>query len=293
MVHTINPDNTNKRQKSETVLSNIYALPGLPNVMFEATRLLDDPSTTTATLSKIIGRDQGLATKLLSIANSTLYGLPRKVSTIDFAILVIGYKDTKNIIIALSLMEAFKNKNDAYLNYHDLWMHSYLVGGIAKRIAADLGCRLAGEAYVGGLLHDLGIPVIHKYLHTGFISILDMMAQTNCTALEAETEVLGLTHQEVGKFLTEKWNLPAVLVDVVANHHQPMQAKVDPELCAIIHLSDYLVNHLHCGDLFYDTGITLDLQAVERFGFKEEKQVLDFIADYAPLLTQELQTFKF
>jgi HD-like signal output (HDOD) protein len=139
----INETFSEKKQKTLKVLDSIHNLPTIANVMIETTKLLEDSSTSTSTLSRIIGRDQGLSTKLLAIANSPIYGIPRKVSTIDFAILVLGYQEIKNIIIGLSIMETFKNMNDGVLDYKDLWLHSFLVGSLARRIALDLGYKIS------------------------------------------------------------------------------------------------------------------------------------------------------
>ena len=164
-----------KRRKTELVLSNIYNLPGTSKNMHEVTRLLNNPNSNSSELSKVIGRDQGIATKILAIANSPMYGLRRRVSTIDFAILVIGMKEIKNIIFALSMMESFKNKTDQYLNQKEFWLHSLVSGNTAKRIAEKLDYKKSGEAFAAGLLHDLGIPVIHKYFHTSFVEIFNQV----------------------------------------------------------------------------------------------------------------------
>ena len=204
MTVEVNDELNQKRKKTELILSNIYNLPAMSSVMLEVSKLLDDPSTGTSRLSKMIGRDQGLATKILSIANSPLYGLPRKVSTIDFAILIIGYQDIKNIVIALSMIESFKNKTDKNLNQKDFWLHSVVCGNGAKRIAEDRNIKLSGEAFVSGLLHDLGIPVIHKYFHSSFEEIVKKVNEKGYSYLDAELETIGYNHQDIGGFLEGK-----------------------------------------------------------------------------------------
>lgn len=282
-----------KRRKTEKVLANIYSLPAIPEIMQETSRLLDDPSTSTASLAKLIGKDQGLASRILTIANSALYGLPRKVSTIDFALLVIGYKDTKNIVVALSLMEAFKNKSDANLNYKNVWVHSYMVGGTARKLATDNGMKNTGEAFVAGLLHDLGIPVIHKYLHSMFLSVINSVSNEGMKFLEAEAFHLGLTHQEVGGFLGEKWNLPPSLCEVIQHHHDPLSATLNPELTAIVHLADYAVNLLDIGGIIWDKEVELQEEVLHRFGFSNVEQLTKYITDFKPILEQEIQLIKY
>ena len=281
-----------KRKKTEKILSNIFSLPAITEIMQEASRMLDDPTTSTAELARLIGRDQGLSSRILSIANSSLYGLPRKVATIDFALLVIGYKDTKNIVIALSLMEAFKNKNDANLNYKNVWVHSYSVGGAARKLAGDLGFKFSGEAFVAGLLHDFGIPVIHKYLHTSFINIIDSVNKDGKSFLEAEALHLGLTHQDIGRFLGERWNLPASLCDVLGYHHTPELAVNNLDLVSIVHIADYAVNLIGDNGIIWDKDIKLSPEASERLKLKEA-DIVTFINDFKVTLDQEIQVVKY
>lgn len=286
------PIDAEKRAKTEKILANIYSLPAISEIMHEAAKMLDDPATSTAELARLIGRDQGLSSRILSIANSSLYGLPRKVATIDFALLVIGYKDTKNIVIALSLMEAFKNKNDANLNYKNVWIHSYSVGGVARKLAADLGFRFSGEAFVAGLLHDFGIPVIHKYLHSAFVSIIDSVNNDGKSFLEAEALHLGITHQEIGKFLGERWNLPLSLCDVLYHHHNPELANEFADLVSVVHVADWAVNLSNAGSIVWDKDIKLSPVACERLKITEA-EIVTFMNEFKPLLDQEIQVIKY
>lgn len=277
-----------KRKKTTLVLSNIYNLPAMSQAMMEVTKLLDNPATNTQTLSKMIGKDQGIATKILSIANSPLYGLRRRVSTIDFAILVIGFLEIKNIILALSMMESFRNKTDKFLDQKEFWMHSMITGNAAKRMAEDLGFSKSGEAFVGGLLHDLGIPVIHKYFHTSFVEIVSKTAENNELLLNEKNE-LGYTHMEIGRFLAEKWNLPSVLCDIIENHEALQGSKEEKELTAIVHLADYATQKLKIGHFYLDKGLKLDPSVCEILNFDGLDKVEQFIDKYKTLFEDEVK----
>lgn len=280
-----------KRKKTEMVLANIYNLPAMSNIMMEVSKLLDDPSTNTNLLSKMIGRDQGLATKILSIANSPLYGLPRKVSTIDFAILIIGYMDIKNIVIALSMIESFKNKTDKNLNQNEFWLHSVISGNASKRIASDLGLKIGGEAFVAGLLHDLGIPVIHKYFHSAFENIVSK--STDCeSTLTNEFEELGLTHQDVGNFLAKKWNLPDELCDAILHHHKPSDCESNAELASVIHIADYATQRLQTGGFYWDNNYPLDMNVIDILKLDNEAKLNELIDSYLELFQQDTNNFK-
>ncbi|MGE5399264.1 MAG: HDOD domain-containing protein [Ignavibacteriales bacterium] len=281
-----------KREKTELVLSNVYNLPAIPTIMMEISRLLEKPSTTTAELAKVIGRDQGIASKVLSIANSPLYGLPRKVSTIDFAILIIGYQDIKNIITALSMVESFKNKTDKNLNQKEFWLHSIMTGLASKKLAEDLGYRSGSEAFVAGLIHDLGIPVIHKYFHTNFIVICEKVNTSKISYMEAEFDTLGLSHQEIGRFLAVKWNLPLALCDTILNHHTPQLANENKTLTSIVHLADYATHKLNVGHFYWDGEYLLDNSILETFKFNDMAQLDKFVNGYKDLFVQEANTLR-
>lgn len=282
-----------QRQKSELALANVYNLPAMSATMLEVSKLLDDPSTNTAALSKIIGRDQGLSTKILSIANSPLYGLTRKVSTIDFAILIIGYQDIKNIVVALTMVDSFRNKSDKYLDQNSFWMHSMLSGTASKRVAEDLGFRIGSEAFVAGLLHDLGIPVMHKFFKPEFEKVVDDFDQNQTPIIEAERKYLGLDHQEIGNYLATKWSLPEHLSNSILYHHKPSESPEPDVLTSIVHLVDFMTQKLEVGGYYLDRGIELDESVLSLLGIGSIEEFDAFVESYRELFTEELNSDMF
>lgn len=279
-----------KQQKTDLVLKNVYNLPAISGAMQEVSRLLDDPSTNTDSLSKTIGKDQGLATKILSIANSPLYGLTRKVTTIDFAILIIGFQDIKNIVIALSMVESFKGKTDKYFNQKDFWLHSLITANAARKIALDLGYRIGGEAFIAGLLHDLAIPVIHKYFHTSFCEIADNVKNNGIPYLQAEKESLGYDHREMGALLVEKWNLADTLKENILYHHVPSESKRDNVITAIVHLADYMTQKFKTGSFYWDDDLALDQSILETLKFDSADKLETFMAGYKDLFEKDAKS---
>jgi HD-like signal output (HDOD) protein len=279
-----------RRKKSEIALSNVYNLPAMSSTMLEVSKLLDDPTTNTSSLSKMIGKDQGLSTKILSIANSPLYGLTRKVSTIDFAILIIGYQDIKNIVVALTMVDSFKNKSDKYLDQKEFWMHSMLSGTACKRVAEDLGFRIGSEAFVAGLLHDLGIPVMHKFFKNEFESLVEEFATSEAPVLDVERKYLGMDHQEIGNFLAIKWHLPEHLTNSILYHHKPSEAPEQDVLTSIVHLVDYMTQKLEIGSFYLDKGLQLDSSILATLGIGSEEELESFVENYRELFTNEVSS---
>jgi len=282
-----------KRKKTQLVLSNVYNLPTMSTVMLEVSKLLDDPGTNTAALSQMVGQDPGLTTKILSIANSPLYGLPRKVATIDFAILIIGYQDIKNIVIALSMIDSFKNKTDKNLDQKEFWRHSILTGNAARKMAEDLGYRIGSEAFVSGLLHELGTAVIHKYFHSSFEIILNDMKDNGKSLLEAEFEELGYTHQDIGRFLAEKWNLPSHHCEAIQKHHTPSLSEDGDVVTAVVHLADYATQRLGIGSFYLDNNYDLDMTIIEKLKFENLDALNEFVLGYEDLFNEQLESINF
>ena len=268
-------------------LKSIRNLPSIPLIIFEVSRLLDDPMTNASDLAELISKDQGMVTKILTIANSPFYGLSKKISTIEFAIVILGFENIKNIIIALSMIGAIKGKGKNW-NRKKYWFHCLATASIAKRLAEDLGYPKSGEAFTAGLLHDLGIAIIQLYFNNEYNKIYKLINSKNVTSLEAENEILKITHQEIGNFLVEKWNLPKALCDSILHHHNPGQASENNSLVSIIHLADYLSWELDFGRFEFDKDIKPDLSILEVFGWADE-YLDEFIESYKEIFNNNLE----
>lgn len=281
------------KNKRKNYLLNIRNLPPIPNVIVRLTQLLNDPMTSTHEIGKLISQDQALTTKILTVANSPLYGLPRKVPSIDFAILVLGFEQIKQIVIALSLMDTFKNDNAKYWNRKSFWLHSFLTALMSKNIANDRHYPKSGEAFTAGLLHDLGISVIQKYFNREFIEINDLVTSSQITYREAEDKVFELSHAEIGKILCDKWNLPVFLSDAILYHHKPSDSKENNELAAIVHLADYATQQLGLGKFLWDEGFEFDESVIDILNLSDMQYVDNLIESYQEQLNQQLDTVIF
>lgn len=271
------PENIQERESCIRMLSNIRNLPSIPVIIFEVSKILGNPNASASDLGKVISQDQGLVAKILTVANSPLYGLPRRVSTIEFAIVILGFDHIKSIVMALSMVEAFKKNGGANWNNKSYWNHTLFTASAAKRIADELGYPKSGEAFTAGLLHDLGISIIQRYFKKEFDNICSMVETQQIRFLNAEENILGLTHQEIGKFLTDKWNLPETLGDTIANHHNPSKSENNRVLASIIHLADYMTQRLGVGCFYWDDNMNLDDNIIEILKFGDESRLNNFI----------------
>lgn len=282
-----------KRDRTLKIINNVFNLNVIPKVVFELIKALDNPRTNAMELNKLVSHDQALITKILTVANSPMYGLQRKVTTIDFAILVIGFKELKNIVAAISISDALRNKTDKYLSQKDFLLHSYLVGSAAKKISKDMGMQNSGEAFICGFLHDIGLSIIHRYMHSNFIRIVELMQTQRLSLREAELEVNGITHEEIGSTLLEKWNFPNEIVEPVLYHHVPSQSQSSPTMSSIVNLADYMTEVLKIGELYLDRGLKLDELTMSKFKFEKELDAEKFSSNYKDLFWEQMEFVRF
>lgn len=281
-----------KKSKTEAILAGIRNLPSIPKVVFEVTKLLNDPKTTTSQLTELISKDQGLTSRILAVANSPLYGIKRKVSSLEFAVLVLGFGDIRDIVTAISLADSIKATPSKYFDPYEFWVHSMVVGTAAKGISINLGFDFGSEAFVAGILHDMGILVIYKFLNNEFNQIVDFSNNEKINIIEAEKNILGITHQEIGKFLAVKWDLPKVLCETLNYHHSPLTVADNKNFVSLIHLVDYMTHKLNIGSFYWDKDFELDRGIIDILNFPSEDALDNFIVDYEDTFKVSVESLK-
>ena len=281
-----------KKEKNRNFLASIQNLPSIPVVMMEVTNLLANPNTSAGELGKIISKDQGLVTKILRVANSPLYGLPRKVSTIEFAIVILGFTHIKNIVVALSAFEAFNSKNDEKWDRKKFWAHSIMTATVAKNISEEIGYRKSGEAFIAGLLHDLGVSVIQRFFAKQFKEVIDIVENQKMRYLNAELKVLGLSHGEIGQYLSERWNLPESLGETIQHHHKPSESEDHKVVASIVHLADYLTQRFNVAAFDWDNEMEFDENIIDILRLGDEQNLNNMILRYEQLLTDQFESIK-
>jgi putative nucleotidyltransferase with HDIG domain len=270
-------------------VQNIIQLPALPTIAVEVASLIDNPNTSVSKLTRVISADQVLTAKVLKIANSPFYGFQRKISTLDFAIMVLGFDSLKEILISVSLISAFKKKQDKYFNSKEFWEHSLATGIAARTLARQLGYRISGESFVAGLIHDIGILVTHQYFHDDYIQIVDAVTDGKSTFQDMEQTVLFATHGDIGAWLAERWNLPDQLIEAIKFHHKPGLAERNPQLTALIHFVDYLCHKLGIGALSYEKVESFDPEALKILNISEAEITQTFYDSFGTKLREDLE----
>jgi len=211
----------------------------LPEVTIQIVEVVQDPRSTAHDLHKIVRNDPALSARVLRVVNSAFYGLPGQIGSIDRAIMLLGLNAVKNIAIAASIGKMFKTSvmcDD--FSGKDLWTHSVAVGATNKLITASIGLLLPDEAFLAGLMHDIGLVAIMQ-CHAGDIPRIVELTKSGIPFTQAERQVIGSDHQEVGAALTTKWKFPRSFQYVTGFHHNPADlAKENRLLTTVTYISD-------------------------------------------------------
>lgn len=261
-------------------LNKVSILPPIPKVLKEISDLFNAQDISAKKIERLIEKDPSLTLKVLSVANSPLFGLERSVNSIGAAILILGIHEIKSIVTSIRMASALKIKSDKYFDPDKFLNHSMIVGVLAQRMAKDLGFNFDGDGFIAGMLHDMGIMIIHEHLPNEFLEIADYANQNNTSFLDAEYKILGLSHQEVGEFLTSKWSLPLVFSDALQFHHRPSLSKENNFLTSILHIADYATSKFDTDGILWDSNYIVDNSAIDVLNFLSFDGLNEFIEAY-------------
>ena len=233
-----NPEN---QEWIKRIAQRILGLPPLPTLVAKLIEMIDNPKTNARSLAKIISTDQALTARILKLANSSFYGFPRRISTINLALVVLGFETLKNLCVSVSMREWFSDSDpESSFDMSRFWQHSISCGVAAKMIAQKSGYMISGEVFVSGLLHDIGKLVLKQYIKPEFRQVMEIVKNEGILFVEAEEKVLGTNHSVIGSWLADRWNLPGNLVDAIAHHHDPAKSEKNYLHSAIVHFANYL-----------------------------------------------------
>lgn len=271
----------------EEIIRRVEDLPALPEVVNDIMKLTEDPDSTVQDIERVIMKDQSLTTRILRLANSAYYGYPRRISTISEASVLLGFQAIRSITLTASVNGLLMKEVHGYgLEENQLWRQSQSSAIISRYIAKKLRFAKVDQAYVAGLLRDIGKVIVSYYLTEHFKQIMSIVENEGISFLEAEEKVLGFHHGQVGAEVAKKWSLPEELVEAIAYHHSPEQASINPKLTSIIHLADAIVMMMGIG-LGVDGMIyNLSEKAIETLGI-DGLMLEQIISEASDLLVDE------
>lgn len=254
-------------QMIDEIIARVGTLPPLPDTLYRLVSVVGDPASTLAQIVETIRYDQTLTAEVLRLCNSAYFGLSRSVESLDDAVRLLGTVKVLQLVIAAHARAMLSRPQSGYgLPAGALWLHSVGVALGAQLLARPMKLRHTGLLFTAGLLHDVGKVVLNEFVAREYAEINQRVAQQHITFAEAEQQVLGFTHPEVGARLAEAWSLPAAIVNCVRYHHDPEAAPEVDSLVDAVHLADSICISLGVGA--GDDGLSYRVVAsvLERYG---------------------------
>lgn len=243
----------------EHAIRSISHIATLPEITLKIIDLVEDPTSTAQDLHNVIANDPALCSRILKVVNSAFYGLPRQIGSINRAIVLLGLNAVKNIAIAASLSKLFRGGELCpRFSARSLWVHSMATGAGSKLICDQLKLGLPDEAFLAGLIHDIGLMVQMQALRDNLVRVFEQMkfnadGQPLNDMRAVERAVIGADHGAFGAALCEAWKFPKSFVYVTGNHHDPMSLPSGNRmLAAVVYVADRLAarhNYGFRGDL--------------------------------------------
>jgi HD-like signal output (HDOD) protein len=230
-------DKNTRIEKAEELVAQIEDLPTIPAVANQVLQLLDQPDVQVEEVADLMLSDQVMTARVMKILNSPVYRPTQEITSFKRALIYLGLRHIREVALTTSFISAF-DRDTAAFELSAFWEHSFGVGMVSKIIAGKIGYPDLEKAYIGGLVHNLGMVVLNVCLPEEYQAVLASIKDRPVTLATAERERFGTTHCEIGLCMARKWNFPDAYREVIACHHAPAEAVIDPVLCAIVSISD-------------------------------------------------------
>lgn len=271
------------------IISSIEKLPPFPQVASRILDLCQDPGADLNEILQVIQYDQAITANCLKLCNSGYFGLQKKVSSLNQAVVMLGLKNILIIVLSnCKCLSSFAAAQEGYgMSRGDLWRHS-----VTSAIMSQLLLKMANRKddsvlFTAALLHDVGKLVLDKHIVEDFKSLHALIEEDGLPFVVAEKELFGIDHAEAGGLIAKAWEFPEPLINAIRNHHNGISGKSGPKLEAWVKLSNlvYYVSliHMYCSQ---HEGIKcqVDETMLSELGLKQEH-----IEDIMGLLPVELK----
>ncbi|MDQ1266473.1 MAG: hypothetical protein QG635_1625 [Bacteroidota bacterium] len=238
----------------------LVALPGVASGLLE---MLKSDDFDVRDIANVIESDAALTTKVLRVANSPLYASRGRISSVQQAIMLMGFSKLTNIVLGISIFSKFwlsanPNAKDLVKKF---WWHSSSTGTIAKSVTSKIKMNYRDNEFIGGLLHQIGKLAMIQYDLNKYSKVISEIKNNKLADMEAEKRIFGISHVEVGESLARLWSLPETITTVIANYPHPSKLTEHRELVASVSFAGIL-SELNGADFF--KGLNVNLMLTEQ-----------------------------
>jgi putative nucleotidyltransferase with HDIG domain len=245
-----NPSSTSNNERYRRFIEQIDNLPALPAIVTKLIQVVNSPDTSAEDAARLIQKDPALTTKMLRLANSAFYGIPRSISSVSSAVVILGFNTIRSLVLSASVMKMFSGVNKPAIDKDRFWKHSIICAMAAKTIVRQfINVRMMDpeSAFCAGILHDIGKLIFSEYACDDYREVVAYAQQNGVPLLEAEKKTLGINHAEIGRILADKWALPLDLEYALVFHHTPVRADSLLDLVTTVHIANNITHKLGCG----------------------------------------------
>ena len=223
----------------QEIVDRVHTIPSLPEVVTKVVNMVNDPNIDADEVGKIMSKDPGMAAKILRLVNSAYYGLPEPVSSLDQAIVILGFKTIRSVALSVSVINMFQQADTGF-NLKAYWTHSSVSASLCRLISEKIAKDLDPEvAFVVGLLKDIGLMLLLENAPDETKAIIAVAREYQLSLYDATHKVLQTDHAEIGAWLCEHWGLESDVVDAIRNQYAT-DHKGDNPLIDIAQFSEYL-----------------------------------------------------
>ncbi|HOO64471.1 MAG TPA: HDOD domain-containing protein [Synergistaceae bacterium] len=285
-------DDRTKDLIQKRVLKRVKEIPSLPQFVIDTLKVLDNPESSAGDVAQKLSRDEGLVVRILRLANSAYYGFSRRITSVTEAIALLGFRAVKSIVLSASVYKFMEGSFTGYaLDRGQLWVHSLGVAYVSKHLSQKFGAD-PEEAYVAGILHDLGKIVLNDFVRFGYSIIVRLVEEGGVTFVDAERDVLGFDHAQVASMIIEQWNLPESYQYVARYHHEPDAFETKDrhlrKIVDVVHVANSICLMLGLGLGADGLQSNISPGALERLGITDFETLLSESVD---LITQVEEEF--
>ena len=230
---------------AQTLFEKFITAKTLPHVAIRLTKLISDENSTMQDFENMIKMDPTLVLRLLRVVNSSYYSLRQKVDSISRAVVVIGINNLRNMIVTEALKDIFKeSQEETYFSRNRLWLHCAAVSICSQMISERIFGQNGEDAFLCGILHDIGMIVEDQAAHDLFNHVCKAYAKDSRSIIDHEKEIIGTDHCKVGHLLAKDWKLPLEVQKGIKLHHTTLEEVSPSSITGIIQISEYIVAKL-------------------------------------------------
>ena len=221
----------------ETYIARARPMPTLPEAVMRILNMSDDPNAEMEDIADAIMMDKVLTARMIRLVNSAFWGIRRHITSVREAIVYLGLNQIRSIVLTTSLFNTFQSRNPSF-RIAAIWEHGLGCAMISRDIAKKIGYKDLENAYLAGLMHDIGEVVLSQFDVKTFDDVINLVQTENIPFYEAESRIIGINHTDFSDWFMDQWGFSEELAEVISHHHSLDKASINPQLVSIVVLAN-------------------------------------------------------